>query len=170
MLRRLQAAIDSGDLQVINMHKDGDGPQVLELFKRPVEKVLRELVGDLRLAGHQHFAFHEYKDPHGNPFNRPFLVKSLWSKLWSCAKRGCRNPGREALKLFGAGMCRLGKRGLLLRNKCSWYRISYTISYPISYTIFITLSSISNTRMTYDIGYDKLQLELRYRSFFIPIS
>ena len=52
MLRRLQAAIDSGDLQVINMHKDGDGPQVLELFKRPVEKVLRELVGDLRLAGH----------------------------------------------------------------------------------------------------------------------
>ena len=88
MLQRLQAAIDSGDLQVINMHKDGDGPQVLELFKRPVEKVLRELVGDLRLAGHQHFAFHEYKDPHGNPFNRPFLVKSLWSKLWSCAKRG----------------------------------------------------------------------------------
>ncbi len=28
MLQRLQAAIDSGDLQVINMHKDGDGPQV----------------------------------------------------------------------------------------------------------------------------------------------
>ena len=66
MLQRLQAAIDSGDLQVINMHKDGDGPQVLELFARPVEKVLRELIGDLRLAGHQHFAFHEYKDPHGN--------------------------------------------------------------------------------------------------------
>jgi hypothetical protein len=28
--------------------------------------VLRDLIGDLRLAGHQHFAFHEYKDPHGN--------------------------------------------------------------------------------------------------------
>jgi hypothetical protein len=66
MLQRLQAAIDSGDLQVINMHKDGDGPQVLKIFARPVEKVLRELIGDLRLAGHQHFAFHEYKDPHGN--------------------------------------------------------------------------------------------------------
>jgi hypothetical protein len=26
MLQRLQAAIDSGDLQVFNMHKDGDGP------------------------------------------------------------------------------------------------------------------------------------------------
>jgi hypothetical protein len=37
-----------------------------ELFTRPAEKVLRELIGDLRLAGHQHFAFHEYKDPHGN--------------------------------------------------------------------------------------------------------
>jgi hypothetical protein len=56
MLQRLQAAIDSKDLQVINMHKDGDGPQVLELFARSVEKVLRELIGDLRLAGHQHFA------------------------------------------------------------------------------------------------------------------
>jgi hypothetical protein len=66
MLQRLQAAIDSGDLQVINMHKDGGGPQVLELFVRPVEKVLRDLIGDLRLAGHQHFAFHEYKDPQGN--------------------------------------------------------------------------------------------------------
>ena len=66
MLQRLQAAIDSGDLKVIDMHKDGDGPQVLELFARPVEKVLRELIGDMRLAGHQHFAFNEYKDPHGN--------------------------------------------------------------------------------------------------------
>jgi hypothetical protein len=29
ILQRLQAAIDSCDLQVINMHKDGDGPQNL---------------------------------------------------------------------------------------------------------------------------------------------
>jgi hypothetical protein len=29
MLQRLQAAIDSCDLQVINMHKDGDGQQIL---------------------------------------------------------------------------------------------------------------------------------------------
>ena len=38
----------------------------LELFKRPAEKVLRELIGDIRLAGCQHFAFKEYLDPHGN--------------------------------------------------------------------------------------------------------
>ena len=66
MLQRLQASIDSCDLQIINMHAEGDGEQVLELFKRPVEKVLRELMGDMRLAGSQHFGFHEYKDPHGN--------------------------------------------------------------------------------------------------------
>ncbi len=61
MLQRLQAAIDSGDLHLLDMRKDGDGPQNLELFKRPVEKVLRELVGDtsMRFASHQHFAFHE---------------------------------------------------------------------------------------------------------------
>ncbi len=47
MLQRLQAAIDSCDLQVINMHKDGDGAQFFEDFTRPVEKVLCELIGDL---------------------------------------------------------------------------------------------------------------------------
>jgi hypothetical protein len=31
-----------------------------------VEKVLRELIDDLRLAGHQHFAVDEYEDPHSN--------------------------------------------------------------------------------------------------------
>ena len=59
MLKRLQASIDSGDIQIINMTVEGDGDQVLELFKRPVEKVLRELMADMRLAGHHHFAFHE---------------------------------------------------------------------------------------------------------------
>ena len=48
MLQRLQASIDSGDVQIIDMHAEGDGEQVLELFKRPVEKVLRELMADMR--------------------------------------------------------------------------------------------------------------------------
>jgi hypothetical protein len=38
-LKRLQASIDSGDIQMINMNVEGDGDQILELFKRPVEKV-----------------------------------------------------------------------------------------------------------------------------------
>ena len=28
--------------------------------------MLRERISDLRLAGHQHFAFHGYEDPRGN--------------------------------------------------------------------------------------------------------
>ena len=66
MLQRLQASIDKGDVEIIDMHAEGDGEQVLELFMRPVEKVLRELMAEMRLAGCQHFAFHEYKDPRGN--------------------------------------------------------------------------------------------------------
>ncbi len=48
------------------MRVEGGGAQNPELFKCPIEKVLRELIGDMRLAGKQHFAFHEYKDPREN--------------------------------------------------------------------------------------------------------
>ena len=39
------------------MHTEGDGKKVLELFMRPVEKALRELKADIRLAGCQHLHF-----------------------------------------------------------------------------------------------------------------
>jgi hypothetical protein len=42
MLQRLQASIDSGDVQIIYMHAEGGGEQVLELFRRLVEKVLKK--------------------------------------------------------------------------------------------------------------------------------
>jgi hypothetical protein len=45
MLQRLKAFIDSGDVQIINMNVEGDGKQVLELFRRPAEKVPRETYG-----------------------------------------------------------------------------------------------------------------------------
>ncbi len=65
MLRRLEAAIDSGDLKVINMHKEGDRPHVLELFARPVEMVLRdyELIADMRLACHHTLHFTSLRIP-----------------------------------------------------------------------------------------------------------
>ena len=66
MLQRLQASIDSCYLENISMHVEGDGAQNPELFRRPAEKVLRELIGDMRLAGHQHFYFHEYQDSSRN--------------------------------------------------------------------------------------------------------
>jgi len=37
-------SIDSGNLEIISMHKEGDGAQKLELFKHPEEKVLHELM------------------------------------------------------------------------------------------------------------------------------
>jgi hypothetical protein len=64
MLQRLSVSIDSGDLQIISMRKEGDGAQNPELFKHQIEKVLRELIGDMLLAGKQHYVFREYKDPH----------------------------------------------------------------------------------------------------------
>ena len=56
MHERLMAAIEEGDLEVINLKRDGDGEQDVRLFKRPAGKVLRELLADPRLAGCQHFA------------------------------------------------------------------------------------------------------------------
>ena len=48
------------------MHTEGDGEQVLELFMRPVEKVLRDLHGRHTLGWVSALAFHEYKDQRGN--------------------------------------------------------------------------------------------------------
>ena len=59
MLERFVNFIESGDLEIIFMHQEGDGAQKLESFKRPAETVLRELISDTRLAGCQHFAFKE---------------------------------------------------------------------------------------------------------------
>lgn len=65
MHERLMGAVERGDLEVIDLHAEGDGLQDVRLFKRPVDKVLRELLADQRLAGCQHFAFKEYKDRSG---------------------------------------------------------------------------------------------------------
>lgn len=61
----LMRAVEDGDLQITDLHEDGDGIQDVRLFKRPVSKVLRELLSDPRLAGCQHFAFKEYKNASG---------------------------------------------------------------------------------------------------------
>ena len=46
----LQPQHDRVDLQIISMRKEGNGAQNPELFKRPAEKVLRELIGDFALS------------------------------------------------------------------------------------------------------------------------
>ena len=60
---RIMGAISDGEIEVHDMWDPGDGCQDVRFFRRPALKVLQELMGDARLAGHQHFAFKEYKDP-----------------------------------------------------------------------------------------------------------
>jgi len=63
---RLMKAVADGDVEIHDLWKEGDCHQEIKLFSRDVEKVLRELLGDIRLAGNQHFEFKEYKDSKGN--------------------------------------------------------------------------------------------------------
>ena len=71
MHARLMKAVADGDVEIHDLWKEGDGDQEVKLFTRDVEKVLRELLGDIRLAGNQHFEFKEYKD---SKENRIFFV------------------------------------------------------------------------------------------------
>jgi hypothetical protein len=41
MLKRFSASIDSGDLEIISMHQEGDGAQKLELFKHPAQGLVK---------------------------------------------------------------------------------------------------------------------------------
>ena len=52
---------EDGDIQVLDPWEEGGGDQDVRLYKRPALKVLKELLSDERLAGHQHFGFKLYK-------------------------------------------------------------------------------------------------------------
>jgi len=56
--KRVAAAIAKGHFTSHNMREsDLDGDQDLTLWLRSLEDVLREVLGDDRMAGHQHFSF-----------------------------------------------------------------------------------------------------------------
>jgi hypothetical protein len=56
--KRVAAAIANGHFTSHNMREsDLDGDQDLTLWLRSLEDVLREVLGDARMAGHQHFSF-----------------------------------------------------------------------------------------------------------------
>ncbi len=83
--------------------------------------MLRELIGDMRLAGHQHFAFHEYKDPHGN-------------RLFAGDAKG--SVSLQDTDLDEDGEVIYGNNDQA-RNaiSCIFYSISYTTWCTISYTL-----------------------------------
>jgi hypothetical protein len=65
---RLMRAVEDGDIEVIDMWEEGDGPQDNIFIKSKVLKVLMELLSDERMAGHQDFGFKlstDAKDPGG---------------------------------------------------------------------------------------------------------
>ena len=62
---RLMRAVEQGDIEVIDMWEEGDGPQDNTFVKRKVAKVLRELLSDERMAGRQHFGFKLSTDANG---------------------------------------------------------------------------------------------------------
>ena len=137
MLKWFADSIDSGDLEIISMHQEGDGAQKLDLFKRPAEKVLRELIGDIRLAGCQHFGFKEYLDPHGN---RLLLAIQMDQSLSSW----CRFEWVQTRFQFrlSSTLTQRTSRGAspFVPFTVSHFIISYTISYTTSYTISYTIS------------------------------
>ena len=129
MLKRFADAIDSGDLEIISMHKVGDGAQKLELFKRPAEKVLRELMADVRLAGCQHFAFKEYLDPHGNRLFAGHSNGSVTFQLAQIRVGADKVPVSLVIYIDATYI----KKGIPIRPiYCKSYTISYTTSYTMS--------------------------------------
>ena len=52
---RLMRAVEDGDIEVIDVWEEGDGPQDNTFVKRKVAKVLTELLSDEHMAGRQHF-------------------------------------------------------------------------------------------------------------------
>jgi hypothetical protein len=58
-------AVEQGDIEVIDMWEEGDGPQDNTFVKRKVAKVLKELISDERMAGRQHFGFKLSTDANG---------------------------------------------------------------------------------------------------------
>jgi hypothetical protein len=118
------------------MHAEGDGDQVLELFKRPVEKVLRELMADMRLAGCQHFGFQEYKDPRGNRLFAGHSNGSVSFQLAQLTVGEGKVPVSIVLYIDGTYL----KKGIPIRpvyrkSMHISYPISCVMSYPISYPI-----------------------------------
>jgi hypothetical protein len=136
MLKRFADSIDNGDLEIISMHQEGDGAQNLELFKRPAEKVLRELMADILLAGCQHFGFKEYLDPHGNRLFAGHFNGSVTFQLAQIRVGTDKVPVSLVIYIDATYI----KRGILIRPiycmSCNFiFDITYDIAYDIAYDI-----------------------------------
>jgi hypothetical protein len=62
---RLMKAVEDGDIEIIDMWEEGDGDQDVTFVKRKLENIMRELMADERMAGHQHYGFKLQANPNG---------------------------------------------------------------------------------------------------------
>ena len=65
MHERLMRAVEEGYIEVIDMWEEGAGDKDVTFVKRKLEKVLRELMADPQMAGHQHYGFKLQANPRG---------------------------------------------------------------------------------------------------------
>jgi hypothetical protein len=103
-------------------------------FKCPAEKVLRELISVIQLAGCQHFGFKEYLDPHGN---RLFAGHSNGSVSFQLAQIRV-GPGKVPVSLVIYIDTTYIKKGIPICPiycKCTHYRIQHRIQHWIHYRI-----------------------------------
>ncbi len=77
MHESLMRAVEEGDIEVIDMWEEGDGPQDNTFVKRKVSKVLMELLSDERMAGHQHFGLKFSTDANGDRVFGGYANESL---------------------------------------------------------------------------------------------
>ncbi len=118
------------------MHQDGDGAQKLVLFKRPAEKVLRELMADIRLAGCQNFGFKEYLDPRGNRLFAGHSNGSVTFQLAQIQVGADKVPVSLVIYIDATYI----KRGIPIRpiycKSCNFiFDIAYDIAYDIAHDI-----------------------------------
>ncbi len=154
MLKRFADSMDSGDLEIISMHQEGGGAQKLELFKRPAEKVLRELMADIRLAECQHFGFKEYLDPHGNRLFAGHSNGAVPFQLAQIRVGADKVPVSQVIYIDATYI----KRGIPIRplncKSCNFiFDIAYDIVYDIAYDDVVY-------DIVYDVVYDVVSVML----------
>ena len=133
MHERLMRAVEDGQMDIIDMHQEGDGEQDVRFFKRRVEVVLRELLADERLNGCQFYKFQEYKNAKGDRILGGHANGSVSFQI-AQSRVG---PGKVPISIVLYIDATFIKRGIPIRPiyRELIYDISH-ISYTISYILY----------------------------------
>ena len=126
---RLMKAVEEGDIEIIDMWEEGDGDQDVTFVKRKLEKIMRELMADVRMAGHQHFGFKLQANARGE---RIFACEANGSVAFQLAQLSM-GPDTVPMALVAYIDGTFMKRGLGIRPIYCEY--THVITYDIIYDI-----------------------------------